>query len=111
MSIGQNYTSISPEMGWYQMDTGVVTTAIQVVETLNRARLVFNANDLQQLIEAAEAGHAVGMSSMTKEQASALSQLITSLAVYLNTPMSEGGLKPIQVLYRQWAAPVSDETP
>ena len=56
-------------------------------------------------------GHAVGMSSMTKEQATALALLIDSLAAYLNTPMSEGGLKPIQVLYRQWMAPVSDETP
>ena len=34
MSIGQNYTSISPEMGWYQMITGVVTTAIQVTADL-----------------------------------------------------------------------------
>jgi hypothetical protein len=110
MSIG-NATSISPEMGWYQMIAGVVTTAIQVVETLNRARLVFDANDLQQLIEAAEEGHAVGMSSMTKEQAAALSLLINTLAAYLNTPMAEGGLKPIQVLYRQWAAPVADELP
>ena len=30
---------------------------------------------------------------------------------YLNTPMVEGGLKPINVLYRRWPAPLADETP
>ena len=48
---------------------------------------------------------------MTKEQAQALHLLITTFGAYLNTPMVEGGLKPINVLYRRWPAPLADETP
>jgi hypothetical protein len=98
--------SIAPEQQWYQMIGGIVSTAIQVVETLNRAKLVFEANDLQDKIDDATVGYAVGSSTMTKEQAQALTDLITTFATYLNTPMVDGGLKPIQVLYRQWQAPL-----
>src|SRR5882672_761409 len=87
-----------PTQQWYSMIGSIVATAITVVETLTRASLVYEANDLQQLIDATTAAHAVEGSTMTKEQAAALSLLINSLAAYLNTPMSEGGLKPIQVL-------------
>ncbi len=108
MSIGQD--TVAPEQQWYQMIGSVVVSAITVVETLNRANLVYEANDIQDKIDAATAGHAVGNSTMSKEQATALHDLITTFAAYLNTPMSEGGIKPIQVLYRKWAAPL-DETP
>jgi hypothetical protein len=97
-----------PAAQWYAAIAGIVTTAITVVETLQRAGLVFEANDIQALIDAADAGHAVEGSAMTKEQAQALKQLITTFGVYLNTPMTEGGLKPINVLYRKWPAPVTD---
>jgi len=97
-----------PASQWYAAIAGIVTTAITVVETLQRAGLVFEANDIQALIEATQAGHAVEGSTMTKEQATALQQLITTFGAYLNTPMSEGGLKPINVLYRKWPAPVTD---
>jgi hypothetical protein len=106
MSVGQN--SVAPEQQWYQMIGGIVSSAIQVVETLNRAKLVFEANDLQDKIDDATAGHAVGGSTMSKEQATALNDLITTFGAYLNTPMSEGGIKPIQVLYRQWAPPIEE---
>jgi hypothetical protein len=111
MSFGQQNTGgVAPEQQWYMMIAGVVSGAINVVETLSRARLVYDANDIQQLIDAATDGGPVGSSTMTKAQASALNDLITTFAVYLNTPMTEGGLKPIQVLFRQWAPPVTDET-
>jgi len=97
-----------PAAQWYAAIAGIVTTAITVVETLQRAGLVFEANEIQSLIDAATAGHAVEGSTMTKEQAEALKQLITTFSVYLNTPMTEGGLKPINVLYRKWPAPVTD---
>lgn len=97
-----------PAAQWYAAIAGIVTTAITVVETLQRASLVFEANEIQALIDAATVGHAVEGSAMTKEQAEALKQLITTFSVYLNTPMTEGGLKPINVLYRKWPAPVTD---
>lgn len=107
-NIPTDATGGSPTQQWFQMIAGVVATAIQVTETLQRARLVFDANDLAQLIEQTEAGHAVPGSSMTKEQAQALQLLTDTFAVYLNTPMVEGGLKPIQVLYRQWPLPITE---
>jgi hypothetical protein len=109
MSTGPG-SGIAPEQQWYMMIAGVVSGAIAVVETLSRARLVYDANDIQQLIDAATETGPVGDSTMTKAQAAALNDLITTFAVYLNTPMTEGGLKPIQVLFRQWAPPI-DETP
>ena len=48
-----------PAAQWYAAIAGIVTTAITVVETLQRASLVFEANDIQDLIDAATAGHAV----------------------------------------------------
>jgi hypothetical protein len=102
-------TDTTPPAGqWYAMIAGSVVSAITVVETLSRAGLVFEANEIQAKIDAAEAGHAVEGSTMTKEQAEALKQLIATFGVYLNTPMTEGGLKPINVLYRKWPAPVTD---
>jgi hypothetical protein len=100
-----------PTQQWYSMIGSIVATAITVVETLTRASLVYEANDLQQLIDATTAAHAVEGSNMTKEQATALHLLITTFGAYLNTPMVEGGLKPINVLYRRWPAPLADETP
>jgi len=97
-----------PAAQWYAAIAGIVTTAITVVETLQRASLVFEANDIQDLIDAATAGHAVEGSTMTREQAQALKLLITTFGVYLNTPMEDGGLKPINVLYRKWPAPLTD---
>src|SRR5690348_12525516 len=97
-----------PAGQWYAAIAGIVTTAITVVETLQRASLVFEANKIAALIAAATPGHAVEGSTMTKEQAEALNLLITTFSVYLNTPMAEGGLKPINVLYRKWPAPVTD---
>ena len=102
------FDQTAPSQQWYQAIAGIVTTAITVVETLQRAGLVFDANNLQDKIDAATAGHAVEGSTMTKEQATVLKQLIDTFGVYLNTPMAEGGLKPIQVLYRQWPQPLSD---
>jgi hypothetical protein len=107
---GQTGPTAPPEVQWYAMIAGIVQTAITVVETLNRAKLIFEANELQALIEQATAGHAVGASTMTKEQAQALEQLIATFATYLGTPMADGALKPIQVLYRTWPAP-TQETP
>jgi hypothetical protein len=100
----------APSQQWYAMIGSVVGGAITVVETLTRAALVYDANEIEQLIADATAGHAVAGSTMTKEQAQALHLLITSFGVYLNTPMVEGGLKPINVLYRRWPAPLADET-
>ncbi|KPV54346.1 hypothetical protein SE17_04315 [Kouleothrix aurantiaca] len=97
-----------PAGQWYTAIAGIVQTAITVVETLQRAALVYEANEIAALINAATAGHAVEGSTMTKEQAEALNLLITTFGAYLNTPMVEGGLKPINVLYRKWPAPVTD---
>jgi hypothetical protein len=95
-----------PAAMWYAQIASIVQVAIQVVETLSRAQLIYDANDLQQLIEATVAGYAVTGASITREQAEALNLLIASFAVYLNTPMATGQLKPIQVLFRQWPAPI-----
>ncbi len=66
MALPDNATG---EQRWFEMIVGCVQTAIAVVETLQRAGLVFDANNIQALIDAAEDGHAVGNSLMTKEQA------------------------------------------
>jgi len=99
----------SGEQRWFEMIVGSVATAITVVETLQRAAMVFDANGIQAMIEAAESGHAVGDSLMSKEQAQALGLLISSFGVYLQTPMVEGAMKPIQVLFKTWPPAIREE--
>ena len=97
-----------PAAMWYAQIGSIVQVAIQVVEALSRAQLIYEANELEALIAATTAGHAVSGASISREQAEALNLLIGSFAVYLNTPMAAGQLMPIQVLFRQWPAPMSE---
>ena len=110
MALPMTLDTSAPSQQWYTMIGAVVGGAITVVETLTRAALVYDANEIQALIDDTEDGHAVPGSTMSKEQAQALHLLIVSFGAYLNTPMVEGGLKPINVLYRKWPAPIP-ETP
>src|SRR5262245_55679209 len=94
-----------PEVTWYNLIISIVQSAIQVVETLRRAQVIYDANGLATLISATQPGYAVGAAPMTKEQAEAYAHLIDSFQVYLNQPVAADQPTPLQILYRTWPAP------
>lgn len=98
------------EQMWSRLWAQMVPTAKNLTDLVRQMQNVWIANpEVAALIAASIPGEGVGQSGLSAEQAAAVAQLGQAMATFLSTPVVEGGLTPLQIVYRCWAAPTSGE--
>ena len=74
----------------WRLITGQILSQAQVlIDTFARVRRISAYNDLDALIDSAEAGAQVGDSGLTKEQAVAIRAVLASFGAWLETPIAD----------------------
>ncbi|NNJ10600.1 hypothetical protein EKD04_009690 [Chloroflexales bacterium ZM16-3] len=104
-----SFDDMMPGEQWGALNAIVAAHAKAIIEALELANTIADANSLDEIVAATPEGAGVmGSTEITKERALAILAMGGHFLTHVNTALAEaGGLTPKQILYKYWQRPAA----